>query len=282
MMPTRTDKLPNTSATAASAGTDLNGAAVLDACEQIKGRLRQVAADMLNCAPEAVCFSAGRVYREGAEAGALAFAKVCEQAYRARVPLVAQGYYRTPGLHYDAAKAFGKPFHYFVYGAAVSEVEIDGFTGDCRLLRTDILEDVGSSLSPLIDRGQIEGGFIQGVGWLTIEELVWDAQGRLATAGASTYKLPSWSEVPEDFRVDFLERAADPEVIFGSKAVGEPPLMLAISVREAIRDAIAAFGSGGPVELASPATPERIFFALRRARSQREVSAGVAGRVVHQ
>jgi xanthine dehydrogenase large subunit len=282
MMPTRTDKLPNTSATAASAGTDLNGAAVLDACEQIKQRLCQVAAGMLSCEPGAVCFSEGRVYKEGAESGALSFAKVCEQAYRARVPLIAQGYYRTPGIHFDAAKAFGKPFHYFAYGAAVSEVEVDGFTGDCRLLRTDILEDVGTSVSPLIDRGQIEGGFMQGVGWLTIEELLWDAQGRLATAGASTYKLPSWSEVPEDFRVDFLERAADPDVIFGSKAVGEPPLMLAISVREAIRDAIAAFGSGGPVELASPATPERIFFALRRARSQREVTAGVPGRVVHQ
>jgi xanthine dehydrogenase large subunit len=258
----------------------LNGAAVLDACTQIRHRLSQVASAMLECVPEAVRFSLGQVFKEGA--AAISFAQVCEQAYRARIPLFAQGYYRTPGIHYDAATASGKPFHYFVYGAAVSEVEVDGFTGDCRLLRTDILEDVGTSLSPLIDRGQIEGGFIQGVGWLTIEELLWDSQGSLATAGASTYKLPSWSEMPETFHVNFLERAADPDVIFGSKAVGEPPLMLAISVREAIRDAVAAFGNGGPVELASPATPERIFFAVRRARAQREAVAGAVGTVVHQ
>ncbi len=161
--------------------------------------------------------------------------------------------------------------------AAVSEVEVDGFTGDYRLLRADILEDVGDSVSPLVDRGQIEGGFIQGVGWLTLEELVWDAQGRLATAGASTYKLPSWTEVPDVFEVNFLERAAEPGTIFGSKAVGEPPLMLAISVREAIRDAIAAFGAGGPVMLASPATPERVFFAVQRARAERESPVSSVG-----
>src|SRR5204863_1780649 len=127
------------------------------------------------------------------------------------------------------------------YAAAVTEVEVDGFTGMYRVRRADLLEDVGDSISPLVDRGQIEGGFIQGVGWLTLEELVWDAQGRLATAGASTYKLPSWSELPDEFHVEFLGRAAEPGVVYGSKAVGEPPLMLAISVREALRDAIAAF-----------------------------------------
>jgi len=274
LMPTRTDKLPNTSATAASAGTDLNGAAVADACAQIKQRLANVAAAMLHCEASEVEFRDGRVSKPGADP--ITFAKLCEHAYRQRVPLLAQGFYRTPGIHYTPATASGKPFHYFVYGAAVSEVEVDGFTGDFRLLRTDILEDVGDSISPLIDRGQIEGGFIQGVGWLTIEELLWDKQGRLATAGASTYKLPSWSEVPEVFNVSFLERAADPDVIFGSKAVGEPPLMLAISVREAIRDAIAAFGTGGPVALDSPATPERIFFAIRRVWGQPfEAAAGL-------
>jgi xanthine dehydrogenase large subunit len=143
---------------------------------------------------------------------------------------------------------------------------VDAFTGQYRLLRADLLEDVGDSLSPLVDRGQIEGGFIQGVGWLTLEELLWDAQGRVATAGASTYKLPSWPELPEVFNVATLERATEPGVIFGSKAVGEPPLMLAISVREAIRDAVAAFGEGGIVLLDSPATPERIFWAVKRAR----------------
>jgi xanthine dehydrogenase large subunit len=201
---------------------------------------------------------------------------VCEAAYRQRIPLFAPGYYRTPEIHFDPKAGRGKPFHYFAYGAAVSEVEIDGFTGDYRLLRTDILEDVGESISPIVDRGQVEGGFIQGVGWLTLEELVWNAQGHLATAGASTYKLPSWSEMPEIFNVDFLQRAAESGVVMGSKAVGEPPLMLAISVREAIRDAVAAFGNGGPLTFASPATPERVFFALQHARAARAANAAKA------
>ena len=190
-----------------------------------------------------------------------------------RIPLFAQGYYRTPGIHFDAKSGQGHPFHYFAYGAAVTEVEIDGFTGEHRMRRVDILQDAGDSLAPLIDRGQIEGGYIQGLGWLTLEELLWDAQGRVATAGASTYKLPSWSEVPDIFEVAFLERAAEPGVIFGSKATGEPPLMLAISAREAIRDAIAAFGPGGVVELDSPATPERIFWAVRKALAASDVRA---------
>ncbi len=134
------------------------------------------------------------------------------------------------------------------------------------MLRVDILQDVGDSISPLIDRGQVEGGFVQGLGWLTLEELLWDAQGRVATAGASTYKLPSWCELPEVFHVSFLERATEPGVIFGSKAVGEPPLMLAISAREALRDAIGAFGPGGVVALDSPLTPERIYWAIEKAR----------------
>jgi xanthine dehydrogenase large subunit len=270
VMSTRTDKIPNTSATAASAGADLNGAAVADACSELRGRLTEVACTLLHCDYDAVEFSAGSVFPRGEEQRAIPFAKICDAAYRQRVPLFAQGYYSTPGIHYDPQTGRGSPFHYFAYAAAVSEVEVDGFTGDYRLLRTDILEDVGDSVSPLVDRGQIEGGFIQGVGWLTLEELVWDAQGRLATAGASTYKLPSWTEVPDIFEVNFLERAAEPGTIYGSKAVGEPPLMLAISVREAIRDAIAAFGAGGPVMLESPATPERVFFAVQRARAERE------------
>src|SRR6202044_1493811 len=144
-------------------------------------------------------------------------------------------------------------------------------------LRTDILHDVGDSVSPAIDRGQIEGGFVQGAGWLTLEELLWDAEGRVSTAGASTYKLPSWAEMPPVFEVAFLERATEPGVVFGSKAVGEPPLMLAFSVREAIRDAVAAFGNGGPVALALPATPERIFFAIRHVQRESQVPAnGVA------
>jgi xanthine dehydrogenase large subunit len=269
VMSTRTDKIPNTSATAASAGADLNGAAVAAACSELRSRLAEVAAVMLGCDFGAVEFSRGRVFPKDELQRAIPFANVCEAAYRQRVPLFAHGYYRTPDIHYDPKTGRGTPFHYFAYAAAVSEVEVDGFTGDYRLLRTDILEDVGDSVSPLVDRGQIEGGFIQGVGWLTLEELVWDSNGRLATAGASTYKLPSWSEIPDVFEVDFLERAAEPGTIFGSKAVGEPPLMLAISVREALRDAIAAFGAGGPILLESPATPERVFFAVQRARAER-------------
>jgi xanthine dehydrogenase large subunit len=277
VMSTRTDKVPNTSATAASAGTDLNGAAVADACSELESRLAQVARALLRCDLDAIEFSHGLVFPKGEEQRAIPFAKVCEAAYRQRVPLFAQGYYRTPDIHYDPQIGQGQPFHYFAWAAAVFEVEVDGFTGDYRLLRTDILEDVGDSVSPLVDRGQIEGGFIQGVGWLTLEELVWDSEGRLATAGASTYKLPSWTEVPDVFEVSFLERAGQPGTIFGSKAVGEPPLMLAISVREAIRDAIAAFGAGGPVLLESPATPERVFFAIQRARVERESHVSPVG-----
>ncbi len=264
MMPPRTDKVPNTSATAASAGTDLNGAAVLDACQQLRERLRPVAAGLLNADPAAVVFENGFVRAAGVSV--LPFAQLCAEAYRQRIPLFAQGFYRTPEIHYDPKTGRGTPFYYYAYGAAVSEVEIDGFTGMYLLRRVDILEDVGESIAPLVDRGQVEGGFIQGVGWLTIEELLWDAQGRLATAGASTYKLPSWPELPAVFNVTFLERAAEPGVVFGSKAVGEPPLMLAISVREALRDAVAAFGNGGPIDLPCPSVPEKVFFAIREAK----------------
>ncbi|HEY2014891.1 MAG TPA: molybdopterin cofactor-binding domain-containing protein, partial [Bryobacteraceae bacterium] len=270
IMPTRTDKVPNTSASAASASTDLNGAAVADACRQLTDRLRPIAGAMLGCSPEAVRFEDGWVHTEGDTVARYPFADVVAAAYRQRLCLFAEGYYRTPGIHFDQRKGRGNPFHYFAYGAAVTEVEVDGFTGDHRVRRVDILEDVGDSVSPLIDRGQIEGGFVQGLGWLTLADLLWDAKGRVATNGASTYKLPSWSEMPEVFEVAFLERATEPGVIFGSKAVGEPPLMLAISAREAIRDAIAAFGAGGVVTLDSPATPERIFWAVRQAQATRE------------
>jgi xanthine dehydrogenase large subunit len=268
MMPTRTDKVPNTSATAASASTDLNGAAVLDACEQLTRRLTPVAATMLQCGEADLRFANGAASSANCPEFAVSFDRVVAAAYRERVPLFAQGFYQTPNLQYDHEKLKGKPFHYFAWGAAVCEVQLDLFTGAATVLRVDILEDVGNSLSPIIDRGQIEGGFMQGLGWLTIEELLWDASGRLATGSASTYKLPSWSELPEIFNVNFLENAADHDVVLGSKAVGEPPFMLAFSVREAIRDAIASCGSGGPVLLPCPATPERIFFAIQLAKRQ--------------
>jgi len=255
VMPARTDKVPNTSASAASASTDINGAAVAEACAQLKARLTGVQAEM---------------------PGLPAFQQVVEAAYQRRIPLFAQAYYRTPDIHFDRQTGLGEPFHYFAYGAAVSEIEVESFTGASRVLRVDILHDVGDSVSPLIDRGQIEGGFVQGLGWLTIEELLWDDAGRVATPSASTYKLPSWSEMPEVFNVNFFEHATQPGVVFGSKAVGEPPLMLAISVREAIRDAIAAFGGGGVIEIDSPLTPERIFWAIRRARAKIEAPAAPA------
>jgi xanthine dehydrogenase large subunit len=278
LMPTRTDKVPNTSATAASSGSDLNGAAVELACTQLRERLAGVAAMKLGVPAGDLEFRDGRVrpfwQRDQPNAG-LSFAELTEQAYLQRVSLFSTGYYRTPHIHYDEQAGRGKPFHYFTFGAAVSEVEIDGFTGQYSLRRVDIVHDVGDSISPKIDIGQIEGGFMQGLGWLTSEELVWSDDGRLATRGASTYKLPTLGECPEQFHVELLTRASEPSVIKGSKAVGEPPLMLAISVREALRAAIGAFGlgqlgerCGDPIELALPSTPEAVYWAIESARER--------------
>ena len=265
IMPTRTDKIPNTSATAASSGSDLNGAAIKIACETLKERLAAVAADRLGVPASEVIIEAGQVFPRARPEAALGFAEVVLLAYLQRTPLFATGYYKTPHIHFDRETGHGEPFHYFAYGAAVSEVEVNAFTGQYRILRSDILHDVGDSLSPLVDRGQVEGGFIQGIGWLTTEELVWSESGALLTSGASTYKLPTLSECPAVFNVALLERAREPGVVYGSKAVGEPPLMLALSVREALRAAIASF-AGGIVELASPATPEAVFWAIERIR----------------
>jgi xanthine dehydrogenase large subunit len=194
------------------------------------------------------------------------FVDAVKEAYNARISLLATGYYRTPNIHWDVKTNTGRPFYYFSYGAAVSEVEVDGFTGTFKLRAVDIVHDVGSSLNPLIDSGQIEGGFVQGMGWMTMEELVWDTEGRLRTFSPSTYKIPTISEVPENFNIQLLERAAQTGVIYGSKAVGEPPLMLAISVREAIREAVAAFGNAEYVPLGLPATPEATLMAIENIR----------------
>ena len=264
LMTTSTDKVPNTSATAASSGADLNGAAVAAACTTLRERLAAVAAPLLKIAPEQVEFAHGCVGERGHQENKLPFAKVCGHAYAARVSLAAAGYYKTPDIRWDWTKAEGRPFHYFACGAAVAEVEVDGFSGMHRVRRVDIVHDVGDSLNPGVDRGQIEGGFVQGVGWLTREELKWDASGRLLTHSASTYQIPAFSDAPVKFNVTLLPKAAQPNTIHGSKAVGEPPLMLAFSVREAIRDAVAAFGlAGGEVRLASPATGEAIFAAIQ-------------------
>ena len=264
MMPTRTDKVPNTSATAASSGSDLNGQAVRNACMAIREKLVEVAAGVFATTTDKICFDRGRVFVDGKPEEFKTFAQIAKQAYLQRVPLMATGYYRTPNIHYDDAAGRGHPFHYYAYGAAIVEVELDAFTGQYEFRRVDILHDVGDSMSPLVDIGQVEGGFIQGLGWLTREELVWTAEGRIATNGASTYKLPSLDECPREFNVRFLERATEPGVIHGSKAVGEPPFMLAIAAREAIRQAVAAFREEpGPVHLGCPSTPEAVYWAIQ-------------------
>ena len=275
LAPTRTDKVPNTSATAASSGADLNGGAVKNACEQILERLRSVAAGRFGVHPADVRFSDGVVSTVSGRESA-PWADLVSQAYFQRVQLWAAGFYRTEGLHWDSSVMHGSPFKYFAYGVAAAEVEVDGFTGAYRLRRVDIVHDVGDSLSPLVDIGQVEGAFVQGAGWLTLEDLRWDegdrpSRGRLATQAASTYKLPSFSEMPEVFNVALLEHAHEDGAVYGSKAVGEPPLMLAFSVREALRQAAAAFGpEGTSVDLASPATPEAVFWAVEEARGGAE------------
>jgi len=270
IMPTSTDKVPNTSATAASCGTDLNGAAVRNACGILRARLAPVAArllkEKLGRAPAAnkLVFAEGLVRDSRRPRSTVSFAEVVRQAYRERVSLSATGYYATPGIHWDRVAGRGKPFYYFACGAAASEVEVDGFTGMTRVLRADILHDVGDSVNEGVNRGQVEGGFVQGMGWLTTEELRWDDQGRLLTHSPDTYKLPAVGDMPQVFNVTLLQNAAQQGVVYGSKAVGEPPFMLAISVREAIRDAVAAFGPpGGEVPLPLPATCEAIFMAIQ-------------------
>ncbi len=259
LMHTRTDKVPNTSATAASSGSDLNGMAVADACGQLRSRLSPLAAETLGCPPDAVVFRNGELH--GPHGKSVSFAEITNLAYTRRIQLSAAGFYATPDLEWDWAVGKGKPFHYYAFGAAVSEVEIDGFTGIHHIRRADILHDVGDSLNPAIDRGQIEGGYIQGAGWLTCEELKWDENGRLLTHSASTYAIPAFSDAPPDFRVHLLSDAIQPGTIHGSKAVGEPPLMLAISVREALRDAIQAFGIPA-TDMSSPLTGERVKMAI--------------------
>lgn len=280
LAPTRTDKVPNTSATAASAGADLNGAAVKNACEQIRERLLQVAGTQLGTNASDVRIVEGVARALGVDKE-LAWDDLVRTAYFQRVQLSAAGFYRTEGLHWDAKAFHGSPFKYFSYGAAATEVEVDGFTGAYRIRRVDIVHDVGDSLSPMIDIGQVEGGFVQGAGWLTLEDMRWDSgdgpnRGRLLTQAASTYKLPSFSEMPEEFNVRLMENATEEGAVYGSKAVGEPPLMLAFSVREALRQAAAEFGPAGiSVELASPATPEAVYWAIEGARRGGAPGSGV-------
>jgi xanthine dehydrogenase large subunit len=264
---TDTSKVPNTSATAASSGSDLNGMAARAAAQTIRDRLVQYAREAHDLeAATQIRFANGRVHL-GPQA-TLSFEELVRGAYAARISLSATGFYRTPKIHWDRATLIGRPFFYFAYGAAVSEVAVDTLTGETRLLRVDILHDVGESLNPAIDRGQIEGGFLQGVGWLTSEELWWDSRGVLQTHAPSTYKIPTARDWPEDSRVAILGHRPNREAtIYRSKAVGEPPLMLAMSVFHAIRDACAACGPPGALpELTAPATPESVLRAIDSVR----------------
>jgi len=276
--PTSTAKVPNTSATAASSGSDLNGQAVLDACRTLVDRLKPVAAELLGCSTEQMGCAAGYRGERPEKGGGPAWAwfdgravtlrEVAARAYFLQIPLAAGGFYRTPDIGYDRAKGQGKPFHYFAYGAAVCEVELSGLTGEWRLRRVDILHDVGDPLSPDIDVGQVEGAFVQGLGWLTWEELLFDDRGALVTHGPSTYKIPAIGDIPADFRVRLLERAPQDGVIYGSKAVGEPPFMLAIAAHVALCRAASAFGAAGShVRVAIPATNEALLDAVERARA---------------
>lgn len=274
---TDTSKVSNTSATAASSGTDLNGKAAQDAARKIRAVLSAYAADRYGCDEAQVRFHKNYVYC--GEHQAVPFQTFVQQAYNARVPLWSSGFYRTPKIHYDFKTLTGRPFYYFVYCAACSEVVIDTLTGESRLLRADILYDAGRSLNPALDRGQIEGGFIQGMGWLTSEELCWNEQGRLMTHAPSTYKIPSVSDCPEQLNVDFFDNGNVENNIYQSKAVGEPPLPAAISVFLAIRDAIAATSKAGAMPaLDAPATPERILLAIDALRVGSEQA--VAGEVL--
>ena len=260
---TDTGKVPNTSPTAASSGTDLNGKAAQQAAEILRQRLTEMLCRLHQCPPQEVSFSNGivRVRQQH-----FTFAEVAQLAWLNQVPLSATGYYRVPGIHYDRQAGRGQPFYYFSYGAACSEVVIDTLTGEYRLLRADILHDVGASLNPAIDIGQVEGGFVQGMGWLTCEELVWNAQGQLLTDGPASYKIPTIGDIPADLRVSLLENRKNPQqTVFHSKAVGEPPFMLGISVWSALQDAVASVADyQHHPHLDAPATPERVFWAVER------------------
>ncbi|WP_028669328.1 xanthine dehydrogenase molybdopterin binding subunit [Saccharospirillum impatiens] len=268
---TRTDKVPNTSPTAASSGTDLNGAAAQNAARTIKQRLIEFATDHYQVRPDQIEFDNGQVLIGEQR---LTFADLVQTAYMNRISLSATGYYRTPKLHWDAETGKGRPFLYFAYGASCSEVTIDTLTGEYAVDRVDILHDVGNSLNPAIDIGQIEGGFIQGMGWLTTEELKWNDEGRLLSNSPATYKIPSIGDTPPIFNVELFDQPNREETVFKSKAVGEPPLMLPISVWCALRDAIASTADYriNP-SLNTPATPEEVLFALERLADQvREAS----------
>ena len=262
-----TSKIPNASATAASAGTDLNARAAQYAARNVRSNLAQFVSGLDNCGAGAVRFEGGEVITPHSTRP---FTEVVKLAYANRIQLWSDGFYRTPKIHYDKTTLTGRPFYYFAYGAACTEVAIDTLTGESRVLKVDILHDVGNSINPAIDIGQIEGGFVQGMGWLTTEQLVWNAAGKLSTHAPSTYKIPATGDIPEHFQIDLWPEPNREDNVFGSKAVGEPPFMLAISVYEAIKDAVAAAcGPGKPgrcIRLTAPATAENVLDSLNASR----------------
>ncbi len=257
---TDTAKVPNTSATAASSGSDLNGMAVKAACEELRGRIAAFLADQQGKKVSDVVFADGMVNVGRRQ---FTFARAAQLAYEGRISLSATGFYKTPKIRWDRVKGRGRPFLYFAYGAAVTEVVIDTLTGENRILRTDILHDAGASLNPDLDIGQVEGAYVQGAGWLTMEELVWDDKGHLKTHAPSTYKIPACSDRPDVFNVALWDGKNREDTIYRSKAVGEPPFVLGISAFLALSDAVAACGDTYPA-LDAPATPERILMAVNR------------------
>jgi xanthine dehydrogenase large subunit len=261
---TDTGKVPNTSATAASSGSDLNGKAAEAAARTIRDRMAAFVAEKHQVKASQVRFQDGTVRVAGE---AYDFPRVAMWAYQARIGLSATGFYATPKIVWDRIRGTGRPFYYFAYGAAVAEVVVDTLTGENRILRVDILHDTGTSLNPAIDIGQVEGGFVQGAGWLTTEELVWDGKGRLTTHAPATYKIPAVSDRPAVFNVALWGEANAEDAVGKSKAVGEPPLMLANAVLLALSDAVAACGDGSIYPaLDAPATAERVLWAIDRVR----------------
>jgi xanthine dehydrogenase large subunit len=257
---TDTGKVPNTSATAASSGTDLNGMAVQIACDTIRDR---IAACVSEQHVGDVQFENGQVI---AGDTTLTFAEAAMLAYTNRVSLSATGFYKTPDLSWNRIKGQGRPFFYFAQGIALTEVVIDTLTGENRILRTDVIHDAGASLNPALDIGQIEGGYVQGAGWLTTEELVWDSKGRLRTHAPATYKIPAMSDRPDVFNVSLWDAPNPAHTVYRSKAVGEPPFMLGISAFLALSDAVAACGDAYP-DLHAPATAEQVLASIKRAKA---------------
>jgi xanthine dehydrogenase molybdopterin-binding subunit B len=273
-----TSKVPNTSATAASASSDLNGMAVKNAIEKLKSRLSEVAFDELKSKSgsdsffstiDEIRFSENNVFFESHPETKITFKELVKKAYLNRVSLSSTGFYKTPGIFFDRETGKGNPFLYYAYGMSVSEVEVDVLTGESKLLRSDILHDVGDSLNPEIDLGQIEGGFIQGVGWVTTEEIKWDNKGRLLTHSPDTYKIPTVNDIPRFFNVELLSGYPNEGTIRKSKAVGEPPLMLAFSVWLAIKDAVSSVGNHEfEPAFSLPATAEVVLLSIEEIKKK--------------